>query len=95
MPRTNNNVEGWHNRINSLMSCHHPKIFKFLDGLKKEQDEQELRIIQINAGESTKKKHVKYERNDARLKKLIDNYAEETENGFLHYMYSVANNIYV
>lgn len=72
IPRTNNNVAGWHNSMNSLVSCQHPKIFKFVDSLMKEQDAQELKIIQINAGEKGPKKGLKYARLDDRLLKLVD-----------------------
>lgn len=88
-------MEGWHNSINSLMSCQHPKIFKFLDSLMKEQDAQELKIIQINAGDKAQKKSLKYERNDQRLLTLVDNYAQEIETDFIHYLHAIAHNIHV
>lgn len=34
--RTNNAVEGWHHALKSLFSCHHPTMWTFLKGLRKE-----------------------------------------------------------
>lgn len=61
----------------------------------KEQDTQELKIIQIDAGEKAQKKSLKYERNDQRLLTLVDNYAKEIENDFLHYLHAIAHNIHL
>ncbi|CAF0793420.1 unnamed protein product [Rotaria sordida] len=47
--RTNNVVEGWNNRFSSLMNCSHPKFWKFLKGLKKEQSFVDAQIIQADA----------------------------------------------
>jgi len=35
LPRTNNNIEGWHRRMAASVGCHHPNIWMFLDVLKK------------------------------------------------------------
>jgi len=37
LPKTNNAVEGWHRSFSSLISSHHPTIWKFIDGIKKDQ----------------------------------------------------------
>ena len=34
LPRTNNDVEGWHNRFDNSFRHHHANIWKFIDGLK-------------------------------------------------------------
>lgn len=95
IPRTNNNIEGWHNGLNSFMGCQHPKFYKFLKYLIKEQDIQDLNIIQINAGEVPQKMRSKYERLDNRLFNLVSSYDEKTEKSFLPYLDAIAYNISV
>lgn len=95
IPRTNNHIEGWHNSINSLMGCQHPKFYKFLSFLLQEQNKQDLNIIQINAGEVPPKMRLKYERLDNRLFNLVSAYDAQTANSFLPYLDAVANNISV
>ena len=34
LPRTNNNLEGWHNRFAQIVEQPHPNIWKFIDILK-------------------------------------------------------------
>ena len=36
-PRTNNFLEGWHNRFASVVGVAHPEIYKFIKSLKSEQ----------------------------------------------------------
>lgn len=59
IPRTNNHVDGWCNSINSLLSCQHPKMFKFLNDLMDEQEAQDIKMVQIEAGESPEKRDKK------------------------------------
>jgi len=42
LPKTNNNVEGWHRSFSQLLGAYHPNILKFINGLKKEQSIQIL-----------------------------------------------------
>lgn len=42
-PRTNNNVEAWHNAIAVILGIH-PTVFKFIRGIKLEQDATEVLI---------------------------------------------------
>jgi len=38
--RTTNSVEGWHYGIQSLFLCHHPTVWTFMTGLKKDMQMQ-------------------------------------------------------
>ena len=49
--RTNNSVEGWHRRFNSLLQCSRPSIFKCIDVMRVEQKWNEDTIARISAGE--------------------------------------------
>ena len=50
LPRTNNSVEGWHRGFSQLLGAYHPTIWKFIDGLKKEQSMNEMKLEQFLAG---------------------------------------------
>jgi len=50
LPRTINNVEGWHNDFNSLIGIRHPSVLKFVAGIKKSQTLAEVRIAHSNSG---------------------------------------------
>jgi hypothetical protein len=51
LPRTNNNIEGWHHGFQSAIGGCHPNIWKFLDALKKHQALQQVAMAQIMAGD--------------------------------------------
>ena len=36
-PRTNNHVEGWHNKLNSFLGKRHPNIYQLMEFIKNEQ----------------------------------------------------------
>ncbi len=50
MPRTSNNVEGWHRRWNTLVNVAHPGLFSMIQTLKEELHEKEGDIESANAG---------------------------------------------
>lgn len=58
-----------------------------------EQNAQDLKIIQIDAGENCQKRDAKYERLDTRLTNLLANYSEETKGGYISYLDNIAHNI--
>ena len=69
-PRTNNNVEGWHSRINKKLNHGHPNIFQLIELLQKEQATTEATRIQLSAGGKRKLKKKKYQVIDRRLMRL-------------------------
>ena len=46
LPRTNNNVEGWHNGVQKHVNACHPNFWKFLDVLKKEENLSRIKLNQ-------------------------------------------------
>jgi len=50
IPKTNNNIEGWHRRFSSLIGASHPTIWKFIDALKKEESLVRFKLNQYEAG---------------------------------------------
>lgn len=49
-PRTNNHLEGWHNKLKKRVKTAHPNIYKIIEEFKKEQAANEVKMIQYSAG---------------------------------------------
>lgn len=75
-PRTNNTVEGWNRRFNTLVGKVHPNIYIVIEELRKEelycQSQREL----IDLGNSPPKKKKKFMKNDDRLKRLVQRFED-------------------
>lgn len=78
LPKTNNNIEGWHRSFAQLINCNHPNIWNFIEALQKEQSRNELMMEKFIAGETIPQKK-KYKDKAHQLKivtmkyKQIDN----------------------
>lgn len=74
-PRTTNHVEGWHSKINKLVT-HHPNIFRFISLIKQEQSFCEVTLKQLAAGAPLKPRKRKYRHLEERLvtekRRLLD-----------------------
>ena len=71
LPRTNNNIEGWHRRMSASVGCHHLNIWLFLDVLKREQAMNRLLRHQIIAGEAPPLQRRQYRDLNQRLQMLV------------------------
>lgn len=49
-PRTTNHVEGWHNKVNGLLTHPHPNVYKVMELFRKEQAVNEVRLLQYAKG---------------------------------------------
>ena len=49
-PRMNNNLEGWHSKVKTIVGKNHLNIFEIVKLLKKEQASKEVEIRQLMAG---------------------------------------------
>jgi hypothetical protein len=50
IPRTTNTVEAWHRSINKDCQISHPNIARFIEMLKRQEEETRFNIIQISNG---------------------------------------------
>lgn len=91
LSKTNNAIEGWHNSFEHQIGARHPSIWKFIDGLKREQSLQELRIEQYVGGVSAAEGRKKYCDTAMRLKNIVSNY--DTTDNVEEYLRSIAYNI--
>ena len=58
-PRTNNILEGWHRRFNTIVAKHHPNIYEFLERLKGEQAHTDTLVVQLIAGQQPQQPRMK------------------------------------
>ncbi|XP_071145035.1 uncharacterized protein [Mytilus edulis] len=75
-PRTNNHLEGWHNKLKKRVKIAHPNIFEIINVLKKEQAANEVKKVQYAAGGKMRGKAKKYreiEERFATLKESLHN----------------------
>ena len=79
-PRTTNFLEGWHRRISSILGQAHPNIWKFLEFLKGEQSDTELRKQALLRGESLSKNSSKAVSREKRLQKIVSEFQMRTNN---------------
>lgn len=86
--RTNNNLEGWHTRFQSLLQCSNPTIFRCLNAIKMEQKRNEDFIARLSAGENPPPQKKKYKAVSDRIKRIVNNYngqnIEEYLRGLAH-----------
>ena len=94
-PRTTNFLEGWHRRISSILGQAHPNIWKFLEFLKGEQSNTELRKQALLRGESLSKKSSKAVSREKRLQKIVSEFQMRTNNGYtcMDYLEGLAHNV--
>ena len=50
LPRTNNNLEGWHTRFSTMFRQTHPSVLEFNDTLKPDASHNWKLIMQMLAG---------------------------------------------
>ena len=90
MPRTNNNIEGWHRRFQGLCMGHHLTFWKFLSTLKKEESVNRAEMAQIEAGHAPPAQRRRYMDVNERILNLVDNYGNRELFPFLR---GIAHNI--
>ena len=90
LPRTNNAVEGWHRGFSELLGANHPSIWKFIEGLQKEQSVKDLRIEQYIAGDQLPQGRRIYKDTAARIKVIVADFANRP---VLQYLRGVAHNL--
>ena len=69
-PRTNNHLEGWHNKLKKRVCIAHPTIYKLIDKFKKAQAVNEVKIEQYSNDGHKCKRAKKYHEIDTRLTTL-------------------------
>jgi hypothetical protein len=89
-PRTQNVVEGWHNRWSNLIGKAHVGLYTIIQEMKKEQQQTELQIKNINRGAPCPSQHNQYVNRENRILTVFNN----RDNGTLiNFLRGIAHNI--
>lgn len=92
-PRTNNFLEGWHNRFASIVGVSHPDIYKFIVSLKSEQARCEMIRRAALIGEDISVPRKSSITKNKRIFSIVSTFAERTEGKhFLDYLEGLAHN---
>lgn len=83
LPRTNNSVEGWHRGFSQLLGANHPTIWKFIDGIKKEQSLNEMKLEQYVGGMQPPPGKRVYKDTADRIKNIVAEYGLRPLNDYL------------
>lgn len=89
-PRTNNHVEGWHNRLTARAQMNNSTLWKFLDLIISEQSVTDLVHEQSVAGHKIDNKRKKYKDMDARMKNVVEKYKNRK---ICDYLSGIAHNL--
>ena len=92
LPRTNNAVEGWHNRFNRHVGSHHADIWKIIDVIKKEEDVSRVELVHIQQGRNNGNPNPVYVRVSDRIEVVVGTFANVAP---LDYLRNIAHNITV
>ena len=69
-PRTNNHLEGWHNKLKQIARKAHPNVFELIKIFKQEQSSTEVSIAQLEAGSQSPKRAKKSVEKDNKIGEL-------------------------
>ena len=75
-PRTNNHLEGWHNRIKLISIRAHPHLWEFIELVQKEQASTDVAIEQVAAGRRRRAKRRKVVQHEEQIKRLTDEFRD-------------------
>ncbi len=83
LPKTNSAIEGWHRAFSSLLSVHHPTIWKFIKALRKEQGLNETKIEQYIAGRQLTIGRKSHRDTAENIKHFVKDYANRNLDNYL------------
>jgi hypothetical protein len=81
LPRTSNNLEGWHNGFQSNVK-NHPHLLRLADGLKNEQSHTENGLVKLNTG-SKHHRQPKYILLEEKIVDILKAYKKSDSQAFL------------
>ena len=92
LPRTNNGVEGWHNRFNQHVGQHHANIWRLFGVMKSDEDISSVELVHLRQGRPLKNPNPVYARVNRRITTVVASYANRQP---LEYLRGIAHNIKV
>ena len=73
-PRTNNNLEGWHNKVKKIAGKSHLNIFEMVELFRLEQASTEVGLRQLMTGGALRSVPPKQRNKERRLKKIQEKF---------------------
>ena len=89
LPRTNNNLEGWHNRFSGSLG-NHPDIWKFINALKQDSVLNHHAMAQALIGAQGPAQRPIYRQINERINNLVENYRNDVINFLRGISYNLA-----
>lgn len=90
LPKTNNSIEGWHRGFETQIAADHPNIWKFIDGIQREQSLNYLKIEQLVSGQQDPVPRKKYRDCSERIARLVQNFDRDN---LCDYLRGIAHNL--
>ena len=87
--RTINSVEAWHRRFSVLVRSH-SNLYSVLDALRREEQNNKMRISQLTVGASPKAKNIKAVRRRKRILQVVADYQNRSVEDYLR---GIAHNL--
>jgi hypothetical protein len=92
--RTNNHLEGWHNRFANIVRKNKPNIWILICALKNEQAATEVQRAQIAAGQIVQRQEKRYKQVEKNIKALTRRYRHgQMANGVEEYLQGISHNL--
>ena len=77
LPRTNNNIESWHNSFQANVSSTHPTFWRLLDVLLREERIVRVRMLQNQAEHAPEPQRRRYADCNASILRIVDDYPKK------------------
>ena len=90
LPRTNNDLEGWHNRFSGYFQQRHAHIWKFIQGLKSDSAMNHHSMAQILVGAPNPPQRRVYADINTRIQALVNGYGN---NNILDFLRGISYNL--
>ena len=83
LPRTNNDLEGWHHRFAGAFTNRHANMWTFISALKDDSTLNHHRIMEVLIGAPLQPQRQTYQQINQRIRTLVANYRNDDIINFL------------
>lgn len=90
--RTTNSVESWHSRFQRMIQSHHSGVWKFLENIQKDENENQVIITQLDGGHTRVRHPVRgsVKRNQEQVEVIVGNYQNyKSEDNIVTYLLAI------
>ena len=83
LPRTNNNVEGWHSAFAAHANGSHLSLWRFIEALHREANIAAVSMTHAAQGREPPKQHPRYKAVDIRIRAVVADYPNRDTMAYL------------